>query len=74
MRLVPISAVVLALALSTVLVGRQKARAEENFRLARDAVKRFYVRVSEEQLLALIEYVKSLTPPGAAAPRPGEAR
>ena len=49
---------VLALALSTFLIGREQARtqtarvqAEKNFRLARDAVDRYYRRVSNEVLL-----------------------
>jgi serine/threonine-protein kinase len=40
-----------ALAVSTVLVGRQKARAEANFQQALEAVDRFFVQVSEERLL-----------------------
>jgi serine/threonine-protein kinase len=40
-----------ALLISNILIGRQQARAEANFQMARDAVDRFYVRVSEEQLL-----------------------
>lgn len=46
-----LSTAVVALGVSTFLIGQQKARAEENFRLARDAVEKFYVRVSEEKLL-----------------------
>lgn len=42
---------VIALAISTALIGQQKARAEDNYRMAREAVERFYVRVSEEKLL-----------------------
>jgi serine/threonine-protein kinase len=42
---------VVALALSTVLINRQKARAEANFQLALDAVDRFFVQVSEDRLL-----------------------
>ncbi len=49
---------VVGLTISTVLISHEQARtetarlkAEKNFRLARDAVDRFYTRVSKEQLL-----------------------
>jgi tetratricopeptide (TPR) repeat protein len=42
---------VAALALGTMFINRQKARAEANFQLALDAVDRFFVRVSEDRLL-----------------------
>jgi eukaryotic-like serine/threonine-protein kinase len=49
---------VVGLAISTVLISQEQTRtetarqkAEKNFRLARDAVDRFYTRVSKEQLL-----------------------
>ncbi len=42
---------VIGLTLGTVLINRQKARAEANFQLALEAVDRFFVQVSEDRLL-----------------------